>query len=310
MRLTQLQYLVEIKKQGSITKAAQHLFIAQPSMSTAIRELEEELGFELMKRSKRGVTFTNLGEQAVEKAETILREVEALRCLDEVQTGHMRGRILLSAVPFVCEYFILDLIVQLQTECPDLHLILEENDGYTVLRQVSLMEADLGVTMLFSNEEERAKQALEKNNLEFVEVFRDELYFLVGAQNPYFNEKSVRMEEILQFPYVYYKDSFTDEDRALFSKHCDLHKLETVRMKDQASIKKYVLHSQATTAIPHHAGQGNIYLQTGLLHPLRLSNETWTCRAGLVYRRDRQLSREERFLLEQMQQLSKTIEKL
>ena len=63
MRLTQLQYLLEIKKQGSISKAAQHLYIAQPSMSAAIKELEEELGYELMKRSKKGVTFTSLGEQ-------------------------------------------------------------------------------------------------------------------------------------------------------------------------------------------------------------------------------------------------------
>ena len=65
MRLTQLQYLLEIKKQGSISKAAQHLYIAQPSMSAAIKELEEELGYELMKRSKKGVTFTSLGEQVI-----------------------------------------------------------------------------------------------------------------------------------------------------------------------------------------------------------------------------------------------------
>ena len=72
MRLTQLQYLLEIKKQGSISKAAQHLYIAQPSMSAAIKELEEELGYELMKRSKKGVTFTSLGEQVIEKAVVII----------------------------------------------------------------------------------------------------------------------------------------------------------------------------------------------------------------------------------------------
>lgn len=184
MRLTQLQYLVEIKKYGSISKAAQHLYIAQPSMSTAIRELEEELGYELVKRSKRGVTFTNLGEKAVEKAVLIIQEVETLRCLNEVDTGHMSGRIFISAVPFVCEYFIVDLIVALNKEYPDLLLLLDETDGTSVIRQVSQREADIGVIMICSNEEERFAKELSQNNLVFDEVFQDEMVSRQRAKSP------------------------------------------------------------------------------------------------------------------------------
>lgn len=162
MRLAQLRYLLEIKKQGSISRAAKHLFIAQPSMSTAIRELEEELGYELMKRSKKGVTFTNLGEQAVEIASNILSEVETLRCLDQIETGHMVGRVFLSAVPFACDHFILDAIIKLAAESPDLHVILDENDGHSVLYQVGRWEADLGVIIIFGNEERQYQEELEK----------------------------------------------------------------------------------------------------------------------------------------------------
>lgn len=300
MRLTQLQYLVEIKKQGSISKAAQHLYIAQPSMSTAIRELEEELGYELMKRSKRGVTFTNLGEQAVQKAELIMQEVEALRCLDQVDTGHMSGRIFISAVPFVCEYFIVDLIVAVKNEHPDLLLLLDETDGASVIQQVSRREADIGVIMICSNEEKRFERELAQNNLAFEEIFQDEMVFLVSAHNPLFSTDKAAMREILQYPYVYYKESLTEEDQALFAKHCDLTQLQTVCMKDQASIKKYLQHSQATTVAPFKAAKNNIYLQHAVLHPVHLADEEWECHIGMVYRKDRALTREELFLLERM----------
>ena len=302
MRLTQLQYLVEIKKQGSISKAAQHLYIAQPSMSTAIRELEEELGYELMKRSKRGVTLTNLGEQAVQKAELIMQEVEALRCLDQVDTGHMSGRIFVSAVPFVCEYFIVDLIVAVKNEHPDLLLLLDETDGASVIQQVSCREADIGVIMICSNEEKRFERELAQNNLAFEEIFQDEMVFLVSAHNPLFSKGETTMCEILQYPYVYYKASLTEEDQALFAKHCDLSQLQTVCMKDQASIKKYLQHSQATTVAPFKAAQNNIYLQHEVLHPIHLADEDWRCRFGMVYRKDRAFTREELFFLERMRQ--------
>lgn len=302
MRLTQLQYLVEIKKQGSISKAAQHLYIAQPSMSTAIRELEEELGYELMKRSKRGVTFTNLGEQAVQKAELIMQEVEALRCLDQVDTGHMSGRIFISAVPFVCEYFIVDLIVTVRNEHPDLLLLLDETDGASVIQQVSRREADIGVIMICNNEEIRFEKELAQNNLAFEEIFHDEMVFLVSANNSLYLKEKATMYEVLQYPYVYYKDSLTEEDKTLFAEYCDLAYLQTVCMKDQASIKKYLQHSQATTVAPYKAAKNNIYLQYEVLYPIRLLDVDWRCRIGVVYRKDHALTREELFLLEKMHQ--------
>lgn len=307
MRLTQLQYLVEIKKYGSITKAAQHLYIAQPSMSTAIRELEEELGFELMKRSKRGVTFTNLGDEAVKKAERIMQEVEALRCLDRVDTGHMSGRIFISAVPFVCEYFIVDLILTVGSEHPDLLLLLDETDGASVIRQVGRREADLGVIMICSNEEKRFEKELAQNNLVFEEIFQDEMVFLVSAYNPLFARGTATMGEILRYPYVYYKDALTEEDEALFAKHCDMEHFQTVRMKDQASIKKFLQHSQATTVAPFKAAQSNIYLQHHVLQPIHLADEAWHCHIGTVYRKDRILTREEQFLLARMRQQANNV---
>ena len=302
MRLTQLQYLLEIKQQGSITKAAQHLYIAQPSLSAAIHSLEEELGFELMKRGKKGTTLTYLGEQVAEKAAHILQEIEDIRCLDKIESGRIHGRIFLSAVPFACEYFLLDVIVACKTEHPDLHLLLEENDGMSVMQQVGSREADLGIIMISGDEYQRFQNAMKTNGLSYEEIFQDELCFLVGEKNPFFNSATVTMKEILRFPYVYYKEAFTVEDRSFFSKHCELSQLETLRMKDQSSIKKYVAQSQATTVAPLKAAGHNIYVQADRLHTLRLDDVYWPCHLGVVYDKNRGLKREELFLLNEMRQ--------
>lgn len=108
------------------------------------------------------------------------------------------------------------------------------------------------------------------------------------------------MTEMLKYPYIYYKDAFTEEDQALFAAHCDLAQLKTVRMKDQASIKKYLQHSKATTVAPFKMAQDNIYLQYDVLRPIHIQDVQWHCHIGIVYRKDRVLTREEQFLLEKM----------
>ena len=62
MRLNQLKFLVELNKYKTISETAKKLYISQPSLSTAIKELEEELGFAIIERSNRGVEFTKRGE--------------------------------------------------------------------------------------------------------------------------------------------------------------------------------------------------------------------------------------------------------
>ena len=301
MRLTQLQYLLEIKKHGSISKAAQHLYIAQPSMSAAIKELEQELGYELMKRSKKGVMFTVLGEQVIEKASHILQEIEEIRTLDSLQTGDIRGRVFLSAIPSVCDSFLLELMIQLKEHYPELYILLEENDAASIREQLRRRETDLGVIMICSNEEERYWKEIEKNQLVFTELYQDEMCFLVGQKNPLYHQAEATLSEILQCPYVYYKNSLTEDDIQLFGQYCDVELLETVQMKDKESVKKYVMYSNAAAAYPMSAIRNHYYLESGQLKLLRITDAVWSCRIGILHRKDTPLKREELFLIQSLQ---------
>jgi LysR family transcriptional regulator, cyn operon transcriptional activator len=81
MNLRQLRYVVATADHGTMTSAAQALYVAQPALSRAVRELERELGVELFARSGRGVVLTTIGEQVVRQARIALEAVEAIEGL-------------------------------------------------------------------------------------------------------------------------------------------------------------------------------------------------------------------------------------
>ena len=81
MRLNQFQYLLSLAEHGSFSKAAQELFVAQPSISQAIKEMEEELGILILRRSNKGISFTPQGKVVLEKAQNIMDEIDSLKLL-------------------------------------------------------------------------------------------------------------------------------------------------------------------------------------------------------------------------------------
>ncbi len=78
MNLLHLKYAIEVAKTASITKAAENLFMGQPNLSRAIKELEESLGFDIFRRTSKGIVPTAQGEEFLEQARSILSQVEAV----------------------------------------------------------------------------------------------------------------------------------------------------------------------------------------------------------------------------------------
>jgi DNA-binding transcriptional LysR family regulator len=93
MELRQPRYLVAIAEEGSFTRAAERLWLAQPGLSTQIRRLEVELGIQLLERRTRGVVVTDAGQLFLERARIVLAAVEDARC-----TGHDLAAGLLGSI--------------------------------------------------------------------------------------------------------------------------------------------------------------------------------------------------------------------
>ena len=109
MTFQQLEYIVEISKCGSINKAAQKLYLSQSGISTAVRELESELGIALLARSNRGVEFTPEGKEFLSYAVSLLEQKRWIEGLyGEARNSAAPVRFLVSSqrYPFVADAFL------------------------------------------------------------------------------------------------------------------------------------------------------------------------------------------------------------
>jgi LysR family transcriptional regulator, nitrogen assimilation regulatory protein len=124
-----LNYFAKIAELGSITRAAQHLNVAQPALSRHVRQLEDELGTQLLIRESRGIRLTDQGRELFEHAKTILRDVQ--RAKDEVRgsAGSPGGNTTLGMVPTICTQVAPALVSILRRDFPRIDLTI--NEGYS-----------------------------------------------------------------------------------------------------------------------------------------------------------------------------------
>ncbi len=168
MNFRHLRYFVEIVDHGSMIKAAEALFVAQPALSQHMRNLEQELGVRLLSRTARGVIPTEAGHELLQRARAILAQVDEAR--EAIKAGGVspQGSVVLGLPPSVSAMLCVPLITRMQTEAPRVALrVVEGTSGY-VLDWLQSGRVDLGV--LYSIQ--RAAGVLAS------ELFQEELYLI------------------------------------------------------------------------------------------------------------------------------------
>jgi LysR family transcriptional regulator, nitrogen assimilation regulatory protein len=131
MDLRQLKYFVQIAESGNFSRAAEALGIAQPSLSQQMRNLEDELGVELLARHARGVTPTELGQQLCDHARRILQEVDRAKDSLRSRSANPSGRVSVGLPTSACRGLSLSLLKTLAERQPNIALhIVEAMTGY------------------------------------------------------------------------------------------------------------------------------------------------------------------------------------
>ena len=128
MTLTELRYIVAVSQKNHFGKAAQACFVSQPTLSIAIKKLEEELGVSLFERSsKNEIQITDIGQQVVNQAYVVLQEVQILSEIALQGKDPLSGQFRLGVIYTIGPYLLPDLIPELTRSAPNLRLIIEEN---------------------------------------------------------------------------------------------------------------------------------------------------------------------------------------
>ena len=162
--LKQLQYFLALTETGHFGRAAERCFVSQSAFSNAIRELETNLGAELVDRTNRTVTITATGQEVAVQARLVLRDVESLIETARGPVEPLTGELRLGVIPTIAPFILPPALPRLRKHYPDLELLLIEDQTDRILQR--LMDGELDVLLL--------ALPWEMRGVEELPLFRDE----------------------------------------------------------------------------------------------------------------------------------------
>lgn len=146
MTLTELRYIVALKQTGHFGKAAEKCFVSQPTLSVAIKKLEEELDVTLFERSRSQVRATPLGEQIIQQAQTVLEQSSVIQELANLGKDPLGSTLSIGAIFTIGPYLFPHFIPRLQQDAPLMPLYIEEN--YTAVLREKLRQGQLDAIVI------------------------------------------------------------------------------------------------------------------------------------------------------------------
>ncbi|GAA0679398.1 LysR family transcriptional regulator [Clostridium cadaveris] len=197
MKIKQLEYLLEVVECGSISKAAQQLFVSQPSLTKSIMGLEEEYGIQILIRNPRGIELTEEGKRFVHYAQGVLTAARSLKSNFNLENREESSRLFIAAQQLD---FIYDLIYKtyLDNKMSCIHYNLVETDRNTVTKMVLERKVDLGFLVRSNTDAKTYLWSSNAKRLKLYPLDSAEAYVCIGPKSPYYDCKSLTYEQCEQ----------------------------------------------------------------------------------------------------------------
>ena len=240
MEIRQLKYFVRIVELGSLTRAAESLFIAQPALSQQMASLEKDLGIKLLTRSVRGVAVTQAGKAFYQQANTILKQVENARMVAKSENDHPNGMVSIGIPSSIANVLAVPLYSAIRAKYPNILLEINETPSAYLDELVINGRIDIGLLFNFS----RTK------GLRLRKLFSESLY-LVGKKGSFETDDPIPLAEVCRLEVL--APSRTNSirvqiDKGLFSS--DLNLIPVAEINATPVTKKLALAGQGLTILP------------------------------------------------------------
>ncbi len=162
MTLSELRYIVAVAKELHFGRAAERCFVSQPTLSVAVKKLEEELGITLFERHQHEVAITEIGKQIVTQAETVLNEANNLKEIAAINKNQLSGELRLGIIYTIGPYLLPKLIPLIHESKEELTLIIEEDFTANLSKKLKSGEIDIAIMANPFNENGIATEVLYK----------------------------------------------------------------------------------------------------------------------------------------------------
>lgn len=281
MRLEHFQYIVEIARCKSMSKASKKLFITQPSLSTAVQNLEEELGFQIFKRSAAGVALTDKGESLLTIAEEVVAQLDKIKTLSDPDQDTLTT-INLTAVPVFCNALMIEVIQQLKKEQPHITVNILELRPSKILPTLISGTADIGIGTYSPSTKEQVFREAAKNNLVIEPIFEDKMYCYLHRNHPMADSNGIRIDDLKNDTPAFFIDHIFMSSYEGYTPDLEYQK-NYYSFSDRASIKKAISKGIAYAILPRLMAYDDIYVNSGMIVPVPLSDADITLTTYVAY---------------------------
>ena len=277
MTLQQLRYVDAVDQCGSINDAARRMFVSQPTLTEAIRNLEEELRVALFTRTSRGAVPTREGEEFLAMARQILDDAARIQ---EKYTGkavrHPQFAVSCQHYAFAVEAF---MEVVRANNADSYDFTLRETVTSEIIDDVARHRSEIGILYLSDRNESPLLKILRREELAFDELFVAKPHVFLGRKHPLAKRKCISPEELDGYPYISYEQGV--ENALYFAEEVmpSIDRKKNIRVRDRATMTNLVLGLDGfTVASGAHA---KAYNPAIVSVPIKLDD---TIRVGFVRR--------------------------
>ncbi len=291
MRLSQLKFLVELKKHKTISETAQKLYVSQPSLSTAIKELEEELGFDIIERSNKGVKFTKRGELVLKYSRDVMQAVNGIERLSKNKEHSHKDYLSIASIYYIFQSVVMDSFLEFKERYPEVRATLREENSYDIVQMLINKEIDLGIIMISSIEELTIQQTFDQHNIDFYKMLDEEMCFVVGPKNPLYEKEHATMQELLQYPFLTRRNMLNQFNETMLRYYNK--DMEFIQIDEGDSFFRYLSNANSITVMPRCSLRYAVDTLGMDLHSLYAEDFKWTSKIGWIYPRTEMFSEEE-----------------
>ena len=198
MTLTQLRYVIAAADTGSMNEAAKKLFISQPSLSQALRELEKEIGIEIFLRNNRGVILTEEGKEFLGYARQVTEQYELMESrYVEKKDVKKKFAVSMQHYTFAVKAFV-EVVKAVGME--EYEFAVHETQTNQVIENVRNMKSELGILFLSKFNEAVLQKLFKENDVIFEELFTCDTYVYLWKGHPLAQRDVISMKELQEYP--------------------------------------------------------------------------------------------------------------
>lgn len=234
MTLQQLKYVITVAETGTITEAANKLYISQPSLTNAIHELEKEMNIVIFNRTNKGISLSREGNDFLGYARQVLEQAAILE--DKYKRNHGGKKqfcVSTQHYSFAVNAFV-DLVKEYGQDEYDFSL--RETQTYEIIEDVVRMKSELGILFMNDFNEKVIGKLLKSHDLEFNLLFTAKPHVFISREHPLARQSVITNKELEQYPYLSFEQG--EHNSFYFSEEIfsESERKKNIRVRDRATL--------------------------------------------------------------------------